>query len=150
MALPDGFGTLRVYRDVAYLVGEWHAADTQTYAWQGAGRYEIPDFLGHLEITQLATGGETALAPAVDFASGFTVKARQGGERLSPGPGRPRQSIKKLWQQTGTPPWMRDRLPFVWVQDVVIWAAGCEVCVPGWEIRWLPYPVHAAASGDSV
>jgi len=45
------------------------------------------------------------------------VASRRGGLRMSDAPGRPRHSFKNLCQEAGVPPWLRDRLPVVYVED---------------------------------
>ena len=43
------------------------------------------------------------------------LRFRQGGESLRPHPGRPRKRLKDLCQEAGIVPWMRERLPLVFV-----------------------------------
>ena len=50
-------------------------------------------------------------------ASAAVVRFRSGGESLKPHPGRPRKRLKDLCQEAGIVPWMRDRLPLVYVGD---------------------------------
>ena len=49
---------------------------------------------------------------------------RQGGERLRLHPGGPRRSLKNLLQEHAVPPWRRARLPLLWCDGRLAWAAG--------------------------
>lgn len=54
----------------------------------------------------------------------ITVRFRTGGETLQL-PGRPHHhELKKLFQQWGVPPWMRDRIPLVYWDEVFIGVVG--------------------------
>jgi tRNA(Ile)-lysidine synthase len=50
-------------------------------------------------------------------STGAAFRFRTGGESLRPHPDRPRKRLKDLCQETGIVPWMRDRLPLVYVGD---------------------------------
>jgi len=52
----------------------------------------------------------------------FSVRYRQGGERLSL-PGRPSKLLKKTLNEEGVAPWLRDRLPLVFLGDELLWVA---------------------------
>jgi len=55
------------------------------------------------------------------------VRFRQGGESIQL-PGKPHHtSLKKLFQQHAIPPWQRDRLPLIYVEDELL-----EVVCLGW------------------
>ncbi|MFE8149127.1 tRNA lysidine(34) synthetase TilS [Brenneria goodwinii] len=55
------------------------------------------------------------------------------------------RSMKKLWQELGVPPWLRDRTPLVFYNDQLITALGWFVTLEGqakegnpcWRIGWL-------------
>ena len=51
------------------------------------------------------------------------IRYRQGGEAIRL-PGRPRKSLKKLLQEQRIPPWVRERLPLLYLGNEL-------VCVPG-------------------
>ncbi|NJA89943.1 tRNA lysidine(34) synthetase TilS [Rhodocyclus tenuis] len=69
---------------------------------------------------------------------------RAGGERLRPDAKRPRRSVKKLLHEHALPPWQRERLPFLWCGDDLVWVAGlgvdaayaCAPGEPGLVLRW--------------
>jgi tRNA(Ile)-lysidine synthase len=49
----------------------------------------------------------------------LTVRFRQGGERFQPFGRSHSQELKKLLQEAGIPPWERDRLPLLYVDEVL-------------------------------
>jgi len=64
------------------------------------------------------------------------LRTRMGGEELQPDPRRPRRALRKLLQETGVPPWERERLPLLCCGERLAWVAGIGVdvafaCAPG-------------------
>jgi tRNA(Ile)-lysidine synthase len=57
-------------------------------------------------------------------AGEVTLGVRQGGERLRLHAGGPHRSLKNLLQEHAIPPWQRDRLPLLWCNGRLAWAAG--------------------------
>lgn len=77
----------------------------------------------------------------------LTVRFRRGGERAQPS-GRARsQTLKKLFQEYGVPPWERGRLPLLYAGDRLAAVAGLWICrgfeaepgEPGWSVHWFPH-----------
>ncbi len=72
------------------------------------------------------------------------VRFRHGGERCRPAGRRHSHSLKKLLQEHGVPPWVRERLPLVYVGGELAAVADLWVCdpfaacgaEPGWLIAW--------------
>ena len=58
----------------------------------------------------------------------LSVRFRQGGEKFHPAGRRHSQSLKKLLQEAGVPPWERDVVPLVYSGDELIAVAGLWVC----------------------
>ena len=72
------------------------------------------------------------------------IRYRCGGEKIRL-PGRTcRHKIKKLFQETGTPPWLRERAPLIYVGDRLAMVAGfwtdadfvAAADEPSWTITW--------------
>jgi tRNA(Ile)-lysidine synthase len=67
-----------------------------------------------------------------------------GGERIKPGPGRPRRTLKNLLREAGIPAWQRGAMPLIYLDDALVWAAGIGadsdfLVKPeeaGWLISW--------------
>jgi tRNA(Ile)-lysidine synthase len=87
----------------------------------------------------------------------LTVRLRRGGERCRL-PGRAcTQTLKKLLQEAGVPPWERQRLPLLYAGEALVAVAGRWVCVPfaagpgeaGWRLRWSPGATRDAGRGES-
>ena len=70
---------------------------------------------------------------------------RRGGEEFRPyGQGHTRK-LKKLLQEEGIVPWMRDRLPLVYAGEQLVavgdlWLAADAVSSPGVALRWSGRP----------
>ena len=60
----------------------------------------------------------------VAYFGSLTLGVRQGGERLRLHAGGPHRSLKNLLQEHAIPPWQRDRLPLLWCDGRLAWAAG--------------------------
>jgi tRNA(Ile)-lysidine synthase len=88
--------------------------------WQGEDRLDLPGG-GVLELTR-STGAGVSLAR---LAKGVvTIRSRRGGERLKPDCRRPGRSLKNLLQEARVAPWLRERLPLVFHDQHLVWAAG--------------------------
>ncbi|MDJ0862027.1 MAG: tRNA lysidine(34) synthetase TilS [Gammaproteobacteria bacterium] len=79
------------------------------------------------------------------WTAGVTeVRFRHGGERCRPAGRHHSHSLKKLLQERGVPPWVRERLPLVYVGGELAAVADLWVCAPfaaggaepGWLITW--------------
>ena len=117
--LGDGF-QIRRYQQKLYALKHlpeidpasglhWDPSETQTLALPGNGSL-------HLRPT---TGSGLALP----HGAGLQIRYRQGGEscRLA---GRPNKSLKKLLQEHEIEPWLRNRMPLLYIEDAL-------VCIPG-------------------
>ena len=81
------------------------------------------------------------------------VRFRRGGERCRPS-GRPHsQTLKRLFQEYGVPPWERARVPLLYEGRELVAVAGMWICQgfearpgePGWSIRWRPGGLESGA-----
>lgn len=74
------------------------------------------------------------------------IRYRQGGETIKPPGHEHAKRLKKLFQEIGLPPWLRDRVPLIFYSDQLI--AVTDLCVaehyaakqlePSWQIKWQP------------
>lgn len=60
----------------------------------------------------------------------FTIRFRQGGERIRIEPQGPTRSLKTLFQNAGVPPWLRDRVPLLYADEQLIEVVGYWTCFP--------------------
>ncbi|WP_439133467.1 tRNA lysidine(34) synthetase TilS [Pseudomaricurvus sp.] len=65
-------------------------------------------------------------------AQGFQVSARLGGERCHPSWRDRSQTLKKLLQEADIEPWLRSKLPLLWVNGEIAVVADLWHC-KGWE-----------------
>jgi tRNA(Ile)-lysidine synthase len=87
-------------------------------------------------------------------SSVVTLGVRQGGERLRLRPGGSHRSLKNLLQEQAIPPWQRARLPLLWCDGQLVWAAGigCDpaaLAAPG-EAGVMPRVVVPSAADQVV
>ncbi len=89
--------------------------------WHGESRLEVP---GSGVVVQFDTVVGAGLRRTMLDDAVVTLGVRQGGERLRLQPGGPHRSLKNLMQERAIPPWQRQRLPLMWCDGELVWAAG--------------------------
>ena len=103
---------VRRYQDCWYIMPPLSTLDTTTVLkWDMQSPLVLPH--GQLSATRTETGDGLA-AEYVD--QGITVRFRRGGERWPMANGR-HQALKKILQQREVVPWLRNRLPLIFVND---------------------------------
>ena len=135
---------LRRYRHKLFLF--WRTqrvACAGDYRWDLDGPVRLP--CGVLSANAVVGRGLSAeLATSNDVVARF----RSGGERCHPLDRAHSQSLKRLFQEWGTPPWLRGEIPLVFFGDEL--AAVAEYCVcrgfaakpgeKGWVLQWVKHP----------
>jgi tRNA(Ile)-lysidine synthase len=86
--------------------------------WNGESKLHLPELGGTLVLKKCRGAG---ISLAKLSAQPVIVRVRQGGERFRPHPQRPRRSLKNLLQEARVPPWLRDRLPFLFVDETLVY-----------------------------
>jgi len=79
--------------------------------------------------------------------AGWRIAYRRGGEQIKL-PGRPTQSLKKLFQEAAIPAWLRPAVPLLYCDDQLVSVAGrwnAEAMLAGagqagFSVRWEPIP----------
>jgi tRNA(Ile)-lysidine synthase len=137
------------FRGGAFVVPPAPAADAPV-RWRGEATLPVP---GSGVSVCLEAAAGTGLRRAALEAAVIVLGVRRGGERLRLHPGGPHRSLKNLLQERGVPPWRRDRMPLMWCDGKLAWAAGigCDAdlaAAPG-EPGLLPRVVGAAPEQDS-
>ena len=92
--------------------------------WRGETEIALPQLGG---VLVLARGREGGISLARLREREVTIAVRAGGERLQLYPNRPRRSLKNLLQEARIPPWQRERMPLIYCDGKVVWAAGLGV-----------------------
>ena len=76
---------------------------------------------------------------------GLRLDVRKGGEEFQPDGQRHTRKLKKLLQEEGIVPWMRDRVPLVYAGDDLVavgdlWIAAGAATSPGVAVQWSDRP----------
>ena len=122
---------LRRFQGSAYLVENVHEGDadyqrsTFGLPWQGEQVIILPD-QSRLFFSQKL--GEGIAMQHVEKAQ-LAIRYRQGGETLKPEENRPSRSLKSLFQTSSIPPWQRERLPLLSLNDELIALPNIAVAV---------------------
>lgn len=96
---------------------EWKPAQTPVLTLNPSGLY--PETL---QLEKVASVG-------IDLTdlSEFRISFRQGGEQAKPA-GRKTRSLKKLFQDYGVPPWLRERIPLIYSGDELVAVGDLFIC----------------------
>lgn len=107
---------LRRYQGFAYIESNHpdHVSDI-AMVWQGEDALVMPDG------TQLVFERKQGEGLAIDRLGGHKLRiaSRQGGERFKPDLARPTRTLKHLLQEANMPPWLRERLPLIYLDDTL-------------------------------
>ena len=128
---------IRRYRDELYLFRSPQSFDRdQVIAWNLRDPLAVPGLDGQIECHWAEPADEKPAFPA----KRVSVRFRKGGEicRL---PGRQgTRSLKKVLQELTVPPWERNRIPLIYLEEELAAIADFALCEPfqklGIEIRW--------------
>ncbi|NIL93048.1 MAG: tRNA lysidine(34) synthetase TilS [Woeseiaceae bacterium] len=132
---------VRRYRDSVYLLQAGPAEPPATERMFEGGRVDLGPGCGELA---LESGASTGLSDTV-VAAGLRVRFREGGEKIKLADQTHTKKLKKLLQEEGIVPWMRERLPLVYsagelVAVADLWIADAAKSEPGTAVRWVNRP----------
>ena len=124
---------LRRYRNHVYLCRQSDGNDIDEVHLAAGGRAPFGD--GTIAVTY---GGDLAQR------DGYVARMRHDGLDMLL---RHRRRLKKVLQESGVPPWIRDRLPIIFLGDEVVAVPG----LPDWSVPMLVADGHHAgdAPGDA-
>ncbi|WP_188379497.1 tRNA lysidine(34) synthetase TilS [Oxalicibacterium faecigallinarum] len=113
----------------------------QAFVWAGESSLYFPAFGGTLHIEP----AEEGMSAAWLAAQSLCLDVRRGGEVLKLAANRPTRSLKAHYQAGDVPPWERVRLPIVFADKQLIYAAGigmdCHAFAPAkgdrLQFRWV-------------
>ena len=106
---------LRRYRDRLYVVTPSIIPESNTTLdWDMKSPLQLPGDAGMLQPVAVTGGG---LKESLCHSKSANVKFRQGGEKLKLAGRDHTHELKKLFQEKGVPPWERDSIPFVYLDD---------------------------------
>jgi tRNA(Ile)-lysidine synthase len=124
LRIVHGGAELRRFAGQLYVVKAAAPGAGQTLVWH---QEPLLDWLGQAVCFAPSEGRGISLEKA--WGQPFSLRPRRGGERLRLAGNRPARSLKNLFQEAGTPPWERERLPLVYCGDTL-------VGVPGLGVDW--------------
>lgn len=131
---------IRRFRQHLYALPLMQSLKERVLTWQPlSGALELPDGAG---VLSLAGDGMRVRQPNAEEQVSIRFSAAGRIHRVGRAGGR---SMKKLWQELGVPPWLRDRTPLVFYNDQLIAALGRFVTLegqakegdPDWHITWV-------------
>lgn len=118
-------GEMRRYRDDLYAIHPLIPHDAQqVYVWQTDRDLYIPHL--DLRLTNKDMKGQGLSVTTCEAQ--VEVRFRRGGERCRPKGRRHHHTLKNLFQDAGIPPWERDRIPLIYVNDRLVLVWGYWFC----------------------
>lgn len=107
---------LRCHQDQLILMTQLAPHDsTAKFIWNTDEVLVLPNNLGRLT---------KSILRYKKLPKQVSVQFRQGGELIKPASRQEHQSLKKLFQQWGVAPWLRDRIPLIYDGDQLIEVVG--------------------------
>ncbi|MGI9261809.1 MAG: tRNA lysidine(34) synthetase TilS, partial [Woeseiaceae bacterium] len=135
---------LRRYRDHIYVLPalDQGPEDPQQLLLVDAEPVPLGRRLGHL---QLVTGDGVGVDPQL-AADGLQIRFREGGETLRIAEEGSTRRLKKLLQEYGVLPWMRDRVPLLYAGDELVavadvWVSADHSAARGVVVNWREKPL---------
>jgi len=139
----EGVG-LRRFQDALYIqrpLPRLAAAFEQT--WNGRGVLALPQLGGSL---RLVRGRGEGIAEDALRSGLLAVRVRRGGETLRPAPGGRQRTVRNMLQEAMLPPWLRERLPFLYLNGELAAVPGLGIDAkfqasadePGLQPVWSP------------
>jgi len=105
---------LRRYRDQLHIMSPLPSVNADEALEWNIAHPVVINAIGELS-ARPAVGAGVAKRYVSD--SNLSVRFRKGGESIQPA-GRPQHhTLKKLFQERGIPPWIRDRIPLIYIDD---------------------------------
>ncbi len=123
-------GEIRRYRNAIYAMRPLEAFDSgQSAPWPDQERVQCPGQQGYL-VRQRQQG--EGVRVSVWHQDRVTVRYRLGGESCRPAGRQHHHALKKLFQEWGVPPWLRSRIPLLYVGEELAAIIGYGICA-GYE-----------------
>lgn len=108
---------IRRYRNDLYLLAPLEPFDsTVCLAWDAKSILPLPNNLGNLDPSIY----EKVQIPLPSVNTKVTIRFRQGGEKIKIQGRAGHHDLKKLLQEQGVPPWLRDRIPLLYHDEEIV------------------------------
>jgi tRNA(Ile)-lysidine synthase len=113
---------------------------SQVIPWQDGRPLQLPDGSGELVLEEAQHG----LSKRLWGKARVEIRYRQGGERCIPAGNIHHRALKKLFQEWSIPPWLRDSMPLIYLDNQLAAIPGYVVCEsfqakpgePALRVRW--------------
>ncbi|ENU1225390.1 tRNA lysidine(34) synthetase TilS [Providencia rettgeri] len=116
---------IRRYQGALWVVKRINSLVNQQFEWDFPKVFKLPGSLGILRVME----GEGQIRPPKPDEM-VTIRFGLQGTLNIVGRHRSRSS-KKIWQELGVAPWMRERVPLIYYNDQLITAVGCFITPEG-------------------
>lgn len=136
--LQLGSYQIRRFHGRLYLLSSMTSLRDICLNWSRTSPLTLPDGLGYL----ISGQGQVQLRSPQPSQQVSVRFGAQGSVRIL---GRTHaRPIKKIWQELGVPPWLRERIPLIYYDDQLIAALNVFICIAGkvseneplWRIHW--------------
>ncbi|WP_121463457.1 tRNA lysidine(34) synthetase TilS [Arsenophonus endosymbiont of Aleurodicus dispersus] len=137
----DNNNVIRRFKQQLWLLPQFKDLTKICLAWQLPATIKLPDNLGVLMITDKGIGFRAPLPKEkVTIRFGLKGNIKIIGRQYA-------RRSKKLWQELGIAPWLRERTPLIYYNDELIAAVGVFItqsgkCIQGQpelKIKWISY-----------
>ena len=91
--------------------------------WKGEASIAVASWRGVLKFTP-CTGDEEGIDASRLREGRLEIRVRKGGEKIKLYRLRPSKNLKHLFQAAGVPSFERSKLPLLWLDDTLVYAAG--------------------------
>ncbi len=135
---------VRRYRGYLYIMSALPAYDAEaTYVWKLSQILKLPS--GSLKAVAVANYMEgTGIKKNMGANDCVEVRYRQGGEKIRLSDREHTHDLKKLYQEHGILPWLRERIPLIYYENKLIavgdlWVERDHAAAPSepaWQIEW--------------
>ena len=130
---------IRRFQGDAYLMEERIKTKPINLLWQGETELTLAD---NSKLVFSQKLGEGLVLP---HGVKLRIKNREGGERFKPVIGRPSRTLKVVLQSSAMPPWQRERLPMIFMDETLVYIPNIGAVAElqaksnefGYVIHWL-------------
>jgi len=131
---------VRRYRGYLYVMQSLSTHDVKMATnWNFKGTLKLSS--GYLKAV---SGKGIGIKKDMISSDSVEVKYRQGGEHIKPSGRSHTHELKKLLQEEGVLPWLRDRIPLIYYENELIavgdlWVEDKYAAIalePAWELKW--------------
>ena len=147
--------SLRRYRGGLYIVNNLGLPADWRAEWSGQSMVALPPGLGELRF-QRARG--TGLSAAALQQHHVRVALRSGGERIALAANRPHRDLRKLYQEAGVAPWLRERTPLLLCGSRLAFVPGLGIAAEfqaaagedSWDVEWVKVSPKAGEESSGI